>query len=184
MNVLSGFWLVGVLLTGMGQDGAEGLLELRRAGCPTIGQDEATSIVYGMPKVAWSIGAVQAQLPIEKIAAAILKASEPSATSQALAAAAEIGRVLAHDMRGLSRYALMFDLGADYDREAVLKATCAKMSAADARAFLYYIHFMFARHFVDPLARRNFIQEPVSVVRRFFGEGAVPLEARVDLGED
>ncbi len=100
------------------------------------------------------------------------------------AAAAEIGRVLAHDMRGLSRYALMFDLGADYDREAVLKATCAKMSAADARAFLYYMHFMFARHFVDPLARRNFIQEPVSVVRRFFGEGAVPLEARVDLGED
>ncbi len=76
--------IVGVLLTGMGQDGAEGLLELRRAGCPTIGQDEATSTVYGMPKVAWSIGAVQAQLPIEQIAAAILKASEPSATSQAL----------------------------------------------------------------------------------------------------
>ncbi len=100
------------------------------------------------------------------------------------AAGAEIGRVLAHDIRGLPRYALMFDLGDQYDRESVLKATCAKMSAADARGFLYYMHFMFTRHFVDPLARRKFMQEPVSVVRRFFGEDAIPFEARADLGED
>ena len=69
--------VVGAILTGMGQDGAEGLLELRRAGCSTFGQDEATSTVYGMPKVAWSIGAVQTQLPIDQIAGAILKACEP-----------------------------------------------------------------------------------------------------------
>jgi len=100
------------------------------------------------------------------------------------AAAAEIAKVLEHDVRGLPRYALMFDLGPEFDREAVLKATCAAMTAADARAFLYYMHFMFARHFVDPLARRNFMKEPAAVVRRFFGEAALPFEARADLGED
>jgi DNA-binding winged helix-turn-helix (wHTH) protein len=100
------------------------------------------------------------------------------------AAAAEIAKVLEHDVRGLPRYALMFDLGPEFDREAVLKATCATMTAADARAFLYYMHFMFARHFVDPLARRNFMKEPAAVVRRFFGEAALPFEARADLGED
>ncbi len=65
--------VVGVILTGMGQDGAAGLLELRQAGCATIGQDEATSVVYGMPRAAWEIGAVQTQLPIHKIAAEILR---------------------------------------------------------------------------------------------------------------
>lgn len=55
---------VGVLLTGMGVDGATGLLEMKKKGAYTIGQDEATSIVYGMPKAAFSIGAVMAQLPL------------------------------------------------------------------------------------------------------------------------
>ena len=115
---------------------------------------------------------------------AVQKAMAHMSIGDQAAAAAEIGRVLTHDGRGLPRYALMFDLGAEFDRDSVLKATCAKMSAADARAFLYYMHFMFARHFVDPLARRKFMQEPVSVVRRFFGEDAIPIEARADLGED
>lgn len=59
---------IGVLLTGMGADGANGLLEMRKAGCHTIGQDEASCIVYGMPKVAYDIGAVQYQLGLSNIA--------------------------------------------------------------------------------------------------------------------
>ncbi|MFN3890855.1 MAG: chemotaxis response regulator protein-glutamate methylesterase [Beijerinckiaceae bacterium] len=63
---------VGVILTGMGNDGADGLLAMRKAGASTIGQDAATSVVYGMPRVAFEIGAVQQQLRIEQIADAIL----------------------------------------------------------------------------------------------------------------
>lgn len=59
---------VGVILTGMGADGAKGLLEMRNAGALTVGQDEATCVVYGMPKVAFDIGAVQQQAPITAIA--------------------------------------------------------------------------------------------------------------------
>ena len=63
---------VGVILTGMGRDGAQGLLEMRDADARTIGQDSETCVVYGMPKVAFEVGAVERQLPIEKIGAAIL----------------------------------------------------------------------------------------------------------------
>lgn len=66
--------IVAALLTGMGRDGAEGLLALRRAGAMTIGQDENSSVVYGMPKVAWDIGAVKQQLPLGEIAGAIMRA--------------------------------------------------------------------------------------------------------------
>ena len=52
---------IGVILTGMGYDGAKGLLAMRRKGARTIGQDEASSVVYGMPKVAWELGAVEKQ---------------------------------------------------------------------------------------------------------------------------
>jgi two-component system chemotaxis response regulator CheB len=52
---------VGVILTGMGRDGAEGLLAMRNAGCMTLGQDEATSLIYGMPRVAFETGAVTRQ---------------------------------------------------------------------------------------------------------------------------
>jgi two-component system, chemotaxis family, protein-glutamate methylesterase/glutaminase len=58
---------VGVLLTGMGQDGAAGLLELRRAGGLTIAQDEATSVVYGMPREAALLGAAERVLPLGDI---------------------------------------------------------------------------------------------------------------------
>ncbi|MHB8129602.1 MAG: protein-glutamate methylesterase/protein-glutamine glutaminase [Mobilitalea sp.] len=58
---------VGVILTGMGYDGAKGLLSMRRKGARTIGQDEASSVVYGMPKVAFDVGAVESQLSLEKI---------------------------------------------------------------------------------------------------------------------
>ncbi len=59
---------VGIILTGMGGDGAKGLLSMRAAGAKTIGQDEATCIVYGMPKVAYDIGAVEYQERLPDIA--------------------------------------------------------------------------------------------------------------------
>ncbi len=58
---------VGILLTGMGSDGAKGLLSMRNSGAFTIGQDERSCVVYGMPKVACSIGAVTKQVSLEQI---------------------------------------------------------------------------------------------------------------------
>ena len=63
----------GVILTGMGHDGAEGLLKMRQAGSPTLGQDEATCVVYGMPRAAWELGAVERQIPLHSIATAIMQ---------------------------------------------------------------------------------------------------------------
>ena len=63
---------VGVLMTGMGDDGAEGLLEMKRAGASTIAQDEATSVVFGMPRAAIERGAVDDTMPLHRIAGAIL----------------------------------------------------------------------------------------------------------------
>lgn len=59
---------IGVLLTGMGSDGAKGLLAMREKGAVTLGQDEDSSVVYGMPKVAFDIGGVSEQLPLSNIA--------------------------------------------------------------------------------------------------------------------
>jgi two-component system chemotaxis response regulator CheB len=63
---------VGVLMTGMGDDGAEGLLEMKRAGAATIAQDEATCVVFGMPRAAIDRGAVDEVLPLARIAHAVL----------------------------------------------------------------------------------------------------------------
>ncbi len=62
---------IGILLTGMGQDGATGMQALHRAGSFTIAQNEATSVVFGMPHAAIALGAAEAVLPIEAIASAI-----------------------------------------------------------------------------------------------------------------
>jgi len=67
---------LGVILTGMGRDGAQGLAAMRAAGAQTLGQDEATSVVYGMPRVAFDTGAVQRQAPIDKIGPLILNLTE------------------------------------------------------------------------------------------------------------
>ncbi len=64
--------MTGVILTGMGRDGAQGLLEMRNVGGHTLGQDEASCVVYGMPRVAHDIGAVERQLPLNRLSSAIL----------------------------------------------------------------------------------------------------------------
>ena len=67
----AGSHAMGVILTGMGHDGARGLLAMRNSGAYTIGQDQATSIVYGMPKAAFDIGAVQWQVPLLEVSSKI-----------------------------------------------------------------------------------------------------------------
>jgi len=66
---------VGIIMTGMGKDGAEGLLEMRRKGAYTIGQDKASCVVYGMPMVAYNIGAVAIQAACENIPSVLLNIS-------------------------------------------------------------------------------------------------------------
>lgn len=63
---------IGIIMTGMGDDGAKGLLEMKQAGALTIAQDEASCVVFGMPKEAIKIGAVDKIIPIDKIAQHIL----------------------------------------------------------------------------------------------------------------
>lgn len=66
---------IGVILTGMGKDGAQGLLRLRQSGAKTFGQDEASCVVYGMPREAFLIGAVEEQCPLDDIARRVLGAA-------------------------------------------------------------------------------------------------------------
>ena len=65
---------VGVILTGMGYDGAKGLMKMRRGGAYTVGQDEESCVVYGMPKVAYDIGAVIRQSPLRSISQVVCTA--------------------------------------------------------------------------------------------------------------
>ena len=68
---------LGVILTGMGADGADGLLEMRQAGAPTLVQDEASSIVFGMPKEAIARNAADEVVPLSRMASAILRNVHP-----------------------------------------------------------------------------------------------------------
>ena len=65
---------IGILMTGMGDDGADGLLEMRNAGAATVAQDEATSVVFGMPKEAIERGAAGKIVPLGLIAEEIIQA--------------------------------------------------------------------------------------------------------------
>jgi two-component system chemotaxis response regulator CheB len=71
---------IGCLLTGMGRDGAEGLLAMKRAGATTLAQDEATSVVFGMPREAIRLGAADRVLPLsefDETLAALARPPEP-----------------------------------------------------------------------------------------------------------
>jgi two-component system chemotaxis response regulator CheB len=73
-------------MTGMGDDGARGLLAMRRAGAATLAQDEASSVVFGMPKCAVEIGAADRVLPLSRLAdaalAAVLDGAPPARRAQ------------------------------------------------------------------------------------------------------
>jgi two-component system, chemotaxis family, protein-glutamate methylesterase/glutaminase len=71
---------VGVILTGMGGDGARGLLEMRQAGAITIGQDEASCVVYGMPREAVKLSAVERTVSLDKVAETMLTAASSATT--------------------------------------------------------------------------------------------------------
>lgn len=71
------------LFTGMGRDGADGLLRLRQLGARTFAQDESSSVVYGMPRAAWENGAAQAQVPLDRAASHLLRLVSTSAASPA-----------------------------------------------------------------------------------------------------
>ena len=73
---------VGVILTGMGKDGAAGLLEMRMAGATTLGQDEHSSLIYGMPRAAFERGAVMKQFALSHMADAILDACDGGAAAR------------------------------------------------------------------------------------------------------
>ena len=75
---LVGAQALGVILTGIGHDGTAGLLEMKAKGSPTLGQDEATSVVYGMPRSAFESGAVDVQVPLQGMALAITAAVNKS----------------------------------------------------------------------------------------------------------
>lgn len=85
---LCGARSVGVLLTGMGRDGANGLLTMRDAGARTLAQDEATSVVWGMPQAAMALGAVDLELSLGEISAAIVTAVDDCIAGQVAAGGA------------------------------------------------------------------------------------------------
>jgi two-component system chemotaxis response regulator CheB len=74
---------MGVIMTGMGNDGANGLLSMRKAGALTVGQDEASCVVYGMPREAALCGAVQVVSPLDRIAKHMADFASGSLTAQA-----------------------------------------------------------------------------------------------------
>jgi two-component system chemotaxis response regulator CheB len=67
---------VAVIMTGMGDDGARGMAEMHAAGARTVAQDEATSVVFGMPKEAIAHGGVETVVPLEAIAGEILRLAD------------------------------------------------------------------------------------------------------------
>jgi two-component system chemotaxis response regulator CheB len=76
------------ILTGMGRDGADGLLKLRQLGATTFAQDEATSVVYGMPRAAWENGAAQHRVSLDRVASHLLRHHEKTSAAPSLAALA------------------------------------------------------------------------------------------------
>ena len=109
--------VVACLLTGMGRDGAEGLLAMRRRGALTIAQDEAASVVYGMPREAVTLGAAEQVLPLDEIAPRLLEAAAELAPMTELAAA----RVLIVD----DSLTVRMDLAEAFEEAGFAVAPCA-----------------------------------------------------------
>jgi two-component system chemotaxis response regulator CheB len=80
---VAGKTAIGVILTGMGKDGSSGMLDMRNAGAITLGQDEASSLIYGMPRAAFENGAVMKQFALSHMADAILNACDGEHHAQA-----------------------------------------------------------------------------------------------------
>ncbi|MEA2825169.1 MAG: two-component system, chemotaxis family, protein-glutamate methylesterase/glutaminase [Alphaproteobacteria bacterium] len=78
--LVAGAQAIGVIMSGMGHDGVKGLKAMREAGARTLGQDAASSAVYGMPRAAFEIGAVERQVPLGRLAKEILKLTNAHAT--------------------------------------------------------------------------------------------------------
>lgn len=72
---------IGLLLTGMGEDGAAGLLDLHRTGAATVAEDESTAIVFGMPAAAIRLAAARSVLPLDRIAAHLMRLAQPEPTA-------------------------------------------------------------------------------------------------------
>jgi two-component system chemotaxis response regulator CheB len=79
---IAGAQAIGVIMSGMGRDGVKGLKAMREAGARTLGQDAASSAVYGMPRAAFEVGAVERQVPLESLAKEILKLTNSHATEE------------------------------------------------------------------------------------------------------
>ncbi len=77
---VAGARAIGVIMSGMGRDGVKGLKAMREAGASTLGQDAASSAVYGMPKAAFEVGAVERQVPLGRLAVEILKLTNSHTT--------------------------------------------------------------------------------------------------------
>lgn len=78
--VAAGRNAVGIIMTGMGRDGADGLLAMRKAGAITYGQSEASCLIYGMPRAAMAAGAVQTELPLDRLASEIVTLKRAAAS--------------------------------------------------------------------------------------------------------
>ena len=74
---IAGSQAVGAILTGMGSDGAQGMLRMKRAGAATIAQDEASCVVFGMPREAIRVGAVESVVPLSQVASKIMSQLGP-----------------------------------------------------------------------------------------------------------
>ncbi|HEX2855070.1 MAG TPA: chemotaxis response regulator protein-glutamate methylesterase [Opitutaceae bacterium] len=83
-------YALGGILTGMGKDGAEGLLNLRKAGATTFAQDEASCAVYGMPRAAWENGAASRQIPLSQVADYIVQNHETAPIAGGSRAAVQV----------------------------------------------------------------------------------------------
>ena len=87
VSKVAGRRALGALLTGMGADGARGLLQMKQTGAMTIGQDEATCVVYGMPREAAHLGAVSQVLPLQQIASFLVKSVSSNGSQSRVASA-------------------------------------------------------------------------------------------------